>query len=126
MNVFWNDDEKIVLVREFPKHWTWEDYQASVELMRQMLQDVEHDVFVIIDARQIQWLPKGSSNYFKEGNRNIPPHVMMRIIVSENALVQALVSILQRAAPSYFKNFYWVASMEEAHQKIARAQASRG
>ena len=123
MQVFWDNPEKTILVREFPKDWTWDDYRLSIQKMRQMLQEVEHDVYIIIDCRNIQWLPKGAIHYFNAGNRDMPSHVAMRILVSESNLVHGVFSVLSRIASRDFRNFYFVTNMGEAHKKIAQAKS---
>jgi hypothetical protein len=120
MRVFWDNPEKIILVREFPKDWTWDDYRLSINQMRQMLQEVNHEVFIIIDCRQIQWLPTGAINYFNAGNRDMPANVAMRILVSENNMVQGVFSVLHQIAPRDFRKFYFEKSMQDAYKRIAQ------
>ena len=122
MKVFWKNAEKTILVREFSSDWTFEDYTAAITTMRQMLTEVKHDVYIVIDATQVQRVPLGAMTYFHEGNRNLPSHVKMRILVSRQSLLQSIFTLLLRIAPDSFGNFYFVSSLEAAYQKIARFQ----
>jgi hypothetical protein len=122
MRVFWDNPEKIVLVREFSKDWTWDDFRLSIYQMRQMLQEVEHEVYIIIDCRQVQCLPTGAIHYFNAANRDMPAHVAMRILVSENNMVQGVFSVLHKLAPKDFRKFYFAKNIQDAYKRIAQTQ----
>jgi hypothetical protein len=124
MKVFWNNPEKTILIREYPESWTWDEFRENVETTRQMFKEVQHDIFFIIDARNIRHLPEGALSYINEAHRNTPRHVVMRFFVTNNKYVERIASMLVRAVPQNFENFYIVNSMEKAEAKIAEYQKS--
>jgi len=123
MRVFWYNDEKTILIREFSKQWTWPEYQLCLLKMRQMLQGVKHGVYIIIDTRQVEVVPTEALPHLLAANRNLPSQVQMRFLVYNNKLVYELYKLLSQISPSDFKNFHLVSSIEDAHQKISDAQA---
>ena len=122
MRVFWANNEKTILIREFSKQWTWPEYQLSLVKMRQMLQRVEHGVSIIIDTCQVETIPREALPHLQAGNRNLPSHVQKQFLVSNNRLVYKLYQMLREISPSDFNEFYFVSGIEEAFQKIADAQ----
>jgi hypothetical protein len=124
MRVFWYDDEKTILIRELASEWTWEDYEMSILQMRQMILEVQHELFVIIDGRQIQKMPKEALHHFQTANRKLPPHVKMRLLVSRNKLAHEIYKMLRRLSPADFENFHFVSSIEDAYQKIEAEKIS--
>jgi hypothetical protein len=124
MRVYWDDDEKTILIRELASEWTWDDYQLSILAMRQMILEVKHEIFVIIDGRPIKKLPKDALHHFQAGNRKLPPQVKMRLLVSTNKLSHEIYSILRRISAADFENFHFVPSIEDAYQKIEAQKLS--
>jgi hypothetical protein len=122
MKIFWKNPEKTILVREFSETWTWDEFRENVETTRRMFREVEHDIFFIIDARKIRQIPSGALAYFNEANRNVPRHVVMRLYVTHSPYVAKLMTLLTRAVPQNFENFYILNSMEKAEAKIAEYQ----
>lgn len=122
MKVFWEDSAKTILVREFPETWEWDEYRESIQAMQQMLQAVNHGVFVIIDARRIKMMPKDSLSHLSEGNRYTPANVLIRILVTTNRVALLIYAILMRIFPERFENYFIVSSMADAHAKIERTK----
>ena len=122
MRVFWGNDDKTILVKEFSKEWTWQEYQLSLLQMRELLQEVEHKVYVITDTRQIEAMPTDALHHLLTANRSLPSHVIMRCLVYSNKLVYDLYSMLRQFSPADFNNFHFVSTIEAAYQKISDAQ----
>jgi hypothetical protein len=122
MKVFWKDDAKTILVREFSADWSFEDFENAIARMRQMLTEVSHHVYIVIDASQVQQVPAGAMGYFHAANQNLPSHVKMRILVTRQSLLQSIFKILLGIAPQSFGNFYIVSSLDAAYKKISLAQ----
>jgi hypothetical protein len=122
MNVFWENAEKTILIREFPETWTGEEYQAAVQKTRLMLHEVSHNVIILKDCRKLRVLPRDSMTYFREGNRNVPAHVLMRILVTESTILQTLISTLQKIAPEDFANYCSVYTMQDAQRLIEESR----
>jgi hypothetical protein len=123
MKVFWKDDAKTILVREFSKDWTLEEYENTIAILRQLLTEVSHDVYIIIDASQVQQVPAGAMGYFHAANQNLPSHVKMRLLVTRQSLLLSLFNILLRIAPQSFRNFFIVSSLDAAYKRISLAQS---
>lgn len=119
MRVYWYDAEKTILIRELQDNWEWDEYQLGVLLMRQMIKEVSHDIFVIIDGQNVRTIPKDAIHHFQAANRYLPSHVKVRVLISTNRLAHEIYSILKRISTADFENFYFVASMDEALLKIA-------
>jgi hypothetical protein len=122
VKIFWKNPEKTILIHEFPDAWEWADYMIAMKKMRQTCLEVGHEIFLIIDARQVNLLPKGCMIYFNEGNQNTPSHVVMRILVSRKWSMRAVTSFLIKVAPHNFQNFFCASSIEDAYQLIHEAQ----
>jgi hypothetical protein len=102
MDVYWLDTEKTLLVRELPKVWTWQEYKESLQKMRQMLQEVQHDVVLIIYCPETQWLPKNSTVHFERADSSLPSNVIVKIIVSERKRLEEIAS---NSSHSWLLNF---------------------
>jgi hypothetical protein len=123
MKVFWKDNAKTILVREFSKDWTLEEFENTITVLKQLLTEVSHDVYIVIDASQVRQVPAGAMGYFHAANQNLPSHVKMRILVTRQSLLQSIFNILLRIAPQSFGNFYIVSSLDAAYKKISLAQS---
>jgi hypothetical protein len=124
MQIFWYDDDKTILIRQYPETWTWSEYLLCVQKTRQMAQDVKHPIYLIMDCRGVKVIPQDSMSYFNEAHRALPLNVMMRVLVTRNKLLQAIFALLRQIAPENFENFYTVSTLEEAYKKIAEAKTN--
>jgi hypothetical protein len=125
MKVFWKDVEKTILIRKSPETLLWEDYDKAAQRTYEMLQEVKHDVFLILDGSRIEYVPRDALNYFSKANEHIPPHVVMRILVTRNSLVRSLTKALEKIMPDKLENLHYAYTMDEALEKIAQEKAKR-
>lgn len=72
--------------------------------MQQILEDVHHEVFIILDARRVQSVPAGALIHFGEAYHHIPSHVVTQVFVTQNKLLHAILPMLQKVAPGDFEN----------------------
>jgi hypothetical protein len=125
MKVFWKDAEKTILIREALETLVWEEYKLGIQKMVEMIHEVSHDVYLIIDASRVQFVPKDSISHFSAANENMPAQVVMRILVTKNTLVKTLTRTTQKVVPDNFQNFYYADTMDEAYEKIAEDKRKR-
>jgi hypothetical protein len=124
MQVFWDDDDKTILIRQSPENWVWNDYLLCVLRTRQMAQEVKHPVYLILDCRGVKVIPQDSMSYFNVGHQALPLNIVMRVLVTRNKLLQTIFALLRQIVPHNFENFYAVSTMEEAYKKIAEAKTN--
>jgi hypothetical protein len=122
MDIQWMDDTKCILMQVLPETWEWDDYSIAMGKLRQMLEAVDHEVCIIIDASNVNLLPKGFMIYFNEGHQNLPAHVKMRILVSRKWAMRTVASFLIKVVPRNFQNFFCASTLEEAHKLIEEAE----
>lgn len=118
----WSDEEKTLILVDFPERFTWTEYHESVAITAEMIRGVDHVVDVISDVTNSK-LPKG--NPFPQFYRLInalPPNTGAVINFGasgvERALASAFLYVYRRRYNSL--SLHVVGTFEDAQEIVAR------
>jgi hypothetical protein len=87
VEVSWYDEEKTIILQEFPVSWTWDDFFDGVHRTVELEKQVSHPVYVIGTQPPNGQSPKG--NVLSQYNAAIKmheEHMRYYIIASDNYL----------------------------------------
>jgi hypothetical protein len=59
IDLYWDDDNLTTLLCVFDGRWTWDELYATLKTIRQITDDLPHEVAAIIDVRKGAHLPEG-------------------------------------------------------------------
>lgn len=126
VSIDWHDEDKqILLVTYHRDGWQWNDFFIVLKQQYAFIDSVNHTVDVLVDVQNSSWIPKGGS--LLSGLRKIEeqhPRQGLTIIVGAKGLVASIARSMMKMLGEN-RRFHFVATMEEAHQLIAKAQAKR-
>lgn len=57
IQLYWDDEQLTTLLCVFEGRWTWDELRAIFKTIRQITQDIDHEVAAIIDLRKMQTAP---------------------------------------------------------------------
>jgi hypothetical protein len=60
IELYWDDDDLSTLLCVFDGRWDWRELTATLKTIKQITEDVEHEVAAIIDLRKGMHLPGGA------------------------------------------------------------------
>jgi hypothetical protein len=120
IKLYWRDEEKQILMREMNCTWTWDEYRASIDEMKKMLESVEHPVVVLIDGRKVtNEVPENALQHISAANKNLPKNITAQIIVSDSPWLEVMSAILRHMLPEDEHKYLFARTMEEADKEIA-------
>lgn len=100
VEVSWYDDEKTVILQQFPAEWTWDDYYDGVKRTVELEKTVDHHVYVVGTQPPNGQTPKG--NILTHYNAAIKMHAdNMRyfIIATDNTMTTFFGNIFLKTTP---------------------------
>lgn len=122
INMVWDNNEQNVMRVTFAKVWSWDEFDAIVEQAQLMMDEVHHQVDVIIDMRESGAFPERAFWRFHK-LINTKHHNRGRVIVvGGNSFIRTLTDTLQRLASDLFdaETFLLVSTIEEARASLFR------
>lgn len=60
IELYWDNDERTVMLCEFERHWTWDEMYATLNKIKQVTDRADREIAAIIDVSQGVSLPGGS------------------------------------------------------------------
>src|SRR5690606_21313351 len=98
--------------------WTLDDFYGSAKVTYDMVESVDHEVYLILDGRKITVAPPrllSSLGYMEQMT-----HERVRFVVgtSNSTFLRGLVTLARLIVPGLSKKMYPVKSLEEAYQLI--------
>lgn len=119
VHVQWENSSRTAIRQTFDPQWRWQDYDDSVEEIREMVNSVDHIVHVISDVRastpQIQGL---AWEHFRRALRDIPHNAGMLIVAGSGHFTASLFSLYVQADPKLVRRTRFVSTIAEAHSVI--------
>lgn len=94
VNVSWYDDEKTIIMQEFPEIWTWEEFYDAVERTVELEKQVSHPLYVIGTQPRSGQTPKGNVlPHYNAAIRMHEDHMRYYLIATDNYLTSLLGNI---------------------------------
>lgn len=118
--VFWEDETKQIIRQVYDITWTWDEYLAAFEKIRQLASEVDYPVGMISELDNIKNVPPNAIIYGACGIRSLPINLILTVMVTPSSLAHSLLKLILMAGQ--FENVITAKSVEEAHRLIAAKQ----
>lgn len=125
INIFWDNDEKTILIRKMLDPWTWQDYANAIEEVHQKLTEVDHTVDIVVDCTAIDAIPVGGLGSLLKSNRDYPPNAGNQYIVSSSNFIELFSHTLAKMASNYKNYFIYKPTMDAAYSEIRQLRTSK-
>jgi hypothetical protein len=118
--VYWDNEEKSIIVREMSGDWTWEEYFVAIKQVREFLDEVDHHVDIIVDCRETYKFPTAALPNIANANRSYSANMGVQVIVGSNLIVKMFAEMLQKVMPQAISHFLFVNAIEDAYKVIKK------
>src|SRR4051812_8882902 len=102
LHVYWENEQKIIIRQVYDMTWTWDEYLAAFEKIRQLGREVDYPIGMISQLGNIRNVPPNAIVYGARGIRSLPPNIVLTVMVTPSQLAQSLLNIIMKVAQ--FKN----------------------
>ncbi len=112
----WDNDEKTAILLNFTAPWTWEEFEQTRDQITTMLQNVNHEIDLIIDVRSGGDIPEDAIRRLRRAYSGDALMLRRYILVGAPKPVQELFGVADRyyTALGGFLEFAFVDTLEEA------------
>lgn len=117
LHVFWEDETKQIIRQVYDMAWTWDEYLAAFESIRELASEVDYPVGMISELGNIKNVPPNAILYGARGIRSLPSNLTLTVMVTPSSLAHSLLKLILMAGQ--FENVVTAKSVEEAHRLIA-------
>jgi len=116
----WFNDEKTIMLEVFEGSWTWQDFSECVRGAIEQIKTVSHDVMVIADYMDSDMMPVSGASLriARDVMNDAPENWKGVVIVSNNRLIQAMVSLFQNANRTFGSKVYLESTVADAVKRI--------
>lgn len=90
IHVTWDNSEETILLWTFIGRWTWGEYDDALNQAAEMLDNVNHGVDFIYDAREMSILPPDLITQFKRRYLNKHRNTRQFLVVGVDSYLQLL------------------------------------
>jgi hypothetical protein len=122
LDVYWEDQQKMIIRQVYDLTWTWDEYLAAFEKIRQLGQEVNYPIGMISEIGQIRSVPPNAILYGAKGIRSLPTNLVLTVMVTSSPLALSLLKLILTA--TQFKNIETAATVEEARHRIMEKRAA--
>ncbi len=116
VHIFWEDETKQIIRQVYDITWTWDEYLAAFEKIRQLASEVDYPIGMISELDNIKHVPPNAILYGARGIRSLPTNLMLTVMVTPSSLAHSLLKLILIAGQ--FENVITAKSVEEAHRLI--------
>ncbi|MCA0456237.1 MAG: hypothetical protein LCI00_19820 [Chloroflexi bacterium] len=117
LQVFWEDETRQIIRQVYDMTWTWDEYLAAFEKIRQLASEVDHPIGMIAELENIKNVPPNAVLYGARGIRSLPSNLLLTVMVTPSSLAHSLLKVILFAGQ--FENIVTAKSIEDAHRLIA-------
>lgn len=126
VKVSWYDEERTIILQEFPMTWTWEDFFDAVERTVELENTVTHPIYVLGTNPQNGQMPKGNSlAQFNAALKMHPPHLRFYIMATNNTFAALMGRVLLQTSNLREKTRL-VNTLDDGLRLIAEDKARHG
>ncbi|MBX3085003.1 MAG: hypothetical protein KF716_25435 [Anaerolineae bacterium] len=119
VHVQWENSRQTAIRVTFDPQWRWQDYDASVDEVRQMLRSVDHTVDIISDIRTSTPQTQGLAwNHFRRTFSDIPHNIGMVVIAGRGHFTASIFSLVVQSDPRLVRRTRFVSTIAEAHSVL--------
>jgi hypothetical protein len=127
--VSWANTGQTIVLCTYPVYgWTQEDSFKAIAQQRAMIESSPADIVdVIVDSRQITWLPMKLS--FRKGLDKVAqlkhPRQGITVFVVSSGILASMAKVLLSLIDRHGREYFFVTTMDEALEKVAQVSARR-
>jgi hypothetical protein len=122
LHVYWENDQKVIIRQVYDLTWTWDEYLAAFEKIRQLGGEVNCPIGMISELGNIRSVPPNAILYGARGIRSLPSNIVLTVMVTPSQLAQSLLKVILKA--TQFKNIQTAQTVEDARQMITEKRKS--
>jgi len=116
LRIYWEDEQKVIIRQVYDMTWTWEEFLAAFEKIRQLGAEVNYPIGLIAELGNIRSVPPNAIVYGARGIRSLPNNIILSVMVTPSTLAQSLLKVILSA--TQFPNIQTATSVDEAHRMI--------
>ncbi|MCA9889451.1 MAG: hypothetical protein KC546_13820 [Anaerolineae bacterium] len=99
IEVRWLDKGQQIINYRFLRGWNWDDLYAAEKQSREMAASVSHAVYIVLDLRDAQLIPKNALSHINITMNRQPDNLEGILLIGANAFVKILMNTLERLRP---------------------------
>jgi hypothetical protein len=122
IHIAWDDADRTILRWDFEQDWDWDELRSAVAATELMITQVPHRVNIIHNALSTPNVPRPTQRH-KQHPLDLPSRVGVIVLVGDNPVLSALVTIFMRVFHTLNSRLATASSLEEARLIIAEAPA---
>ncbi len=116
VHIFWEDETKQIIRQIYDMTWTWGEYLAAFEKIRQIASEVDCPIGMVSELDNIKNVPPNAILYGARGIRSLPSNIILTVMVTPSGLAHSLLKLILTAGQ--FENITTAKSVEDAHRLI--------
>lgn len=118
--VTWNDPQKTILMVQITCEWNLDNLQQTAHTIREHINSVDHDVDVIVDARELCFRQTNLISRFTDLDRGRVNNRRYVTIIGLNPYLKTLLRVAGIFAPKTLSNVHFVDSYVEVGNIVRR------
>lgn len=123
IQVRWDDEEKTVLRYIYEGEWAWREWHEVIDQSKQMIHQVDHPVYVVLDTANGK-MPPGTLSYFNQVSSECNDCVVMVILIGADWFIQRLFNIYSKLRWGKNRRFTVAVTLENANQIVQQHKQS--
>lgn len=125
VQVIWDDEAKTIIRQIYIGMVTVQNYIEAIDEVEMLANSVDYTCHSIMDRRQIAVTPGLILSVLSYAREHTPPNLGLRVVVRGSKFTQIAAEVGRRIAPNFFRNIFYVDTLEEAYVVIKRYQEDR-
>jgi len=120
IQVDWQDEDQTIIVWKLEGKWDWDEYYGAIDRSRQMIDLVDHEVYMIHHTGESMHLPANALTHFKNYVAKMSSYSQMTIVVSSNIFFKIMFGALQHFMGEWMEFYYIAPTLDEALKLIKK------
>ena len=122
LHVYWEDEQKMIIRQVYDLTWTWDEFLAAFEKIRQLGSEVDYPIGMISEIGRIRSVPPNAILYGARGIRSLPSNIVLTVMVTSSSLALSLLKVI--LVVGQFENIKTAATVENARHIIVEKRAT--
>ncbi len=118
IDVRWYDEAKTALLVIYGQQFELEEFYVSIDKSYQMMEKVDCIVDIVQDVTALSRLPPSILSILRYAESKSHPRRGVSIIVGMNRFARTMLNTASTIAPKVTANYYFIATMKEAHDLL--------
>ncbi len=123
IEVYWANVEQTIIRWDYPRQFSWEDYEHARQRSHALADSVPHELCTIFEVSAVVSLPESMLANFHRLAQDVPENVIITIVVGTSGFLAMMGRVFSRV----YGRVTFVNTLEEAHRQAEeRLQAKAG